>query len=111
MERAKILRGLMESKGYKVADIVRISGLPYSTVKYIFENGIEKASYSNVQKICAALGVSTDDLESMVAGSSIQSASAPFDTTEYTPAELDRIKEFAAFVKSNRKGDDEENLA
>ena len=31
-QRAEILRALMEEKGMKVSDIVKISGLPYSTV-------------------------------------------------------------------------------
>ena len=36
-QRAELLRKLMEEKNMKVADIVRISGLPYSTVKAILE--------------------------------------------------------------------------
>ena len=44
-ERAEILRALMEEKGMKVSDIVKISGLPYSTVKAILERGAEKAGY------------------------------------------------------------------
>lgn len=104
MDRAKILRQLMNEKGYKVADIVRISELPYSTVKYILENGIEKASYSNVQKICKALGITADKLENMVSkDESVHTIAAHFDGDEYTQEELDKIKEFAAFVKANRK--------
>lgn len=103
MERAKILRQVMEEKSYKVADIVRISGLPYSTVKYILENGIEKASYTNVQKICKALGISADDLEKMVVNKEPQTLAAHFDGTEYTEAELEEIRQFAAFVKNRKK--------
>ncbi len=51
----------------KVSDIVKISGLPYSTVKAILERGAEKAGYVNVCKICNALGISADELEQMVA--------------------------------------------
>lgn len=65
MERAKFLVNLMKSKHMKVADISRITGIPYSTVKSIFEKGIGKTSYMNVQKICQALGITTDDLENM----------------------------------------------
>lgn len=105
MERAKILRKLMENKKMKVADIVKISGLPYSTVKYILENGIEKASYTNVQKICKALGISSDDLESMVSQDEEQpmTIAAHFDGDEYTEEELDEIKQFAEFVKNRKK--------
>ena len=65
MERAKFLVNLMKSKHMKVADISRITGIPYSTVKSIFEKGIGKTSYINVQKICHALGITTDELENM----------------------------------------------
>lgn len=103
MERAKLLRQIMENKSYKVADIVRISGLAYSTVKYILENGIEKASYTNVQKICKALGITTDDLENMVVSNEPQTLAAHFDGEEFTEEELDEIKQFAEFVKNRRK--------
>ena len=68
MERAEILRKLMTDKNMKVSDIVRITGIPYSTIKSMLENGIEKTSYVNVCKVCEALGITTDDLEEMVNG-------------------------------------------
>lgn len=68
MERAAIIRNLINANGYKVSDVSRISGLPYSTVKYILENGINKAAYGNVCRICSAVGITTDDLENMVNG-------------------------------------------
>lgn len=107
MERAKVLRELMEKKSFKVADIVRISGLPYSTVKYMLENGIEKATYTNVQKICSALGITADDLENMANSDKVNSEpktiAAHFDGSEYTEDELEEIKQFAEFVKNKRK--------
>ena len=68
MERARIIIELMKKKEMKVADIVKITGIPYSTVKSILENGVGKTSYVNVQKICIALGITSDDLEDMVKG-------------------------------------------
>ena len=65
MERAEILRKLMAQQNIKVADIVRITGIAYSTIKSMLENGIEKTSYVNVCKICEALGITTDQLEEM----------------------------------------------
>ena len=65
-QRAELLKKLMENKNMKVADIVKISGLPYSTVKAILERGAEKAGYVNVCKICNALGITADELEKMV---------------------------------------------
>lgn len=104
-QRAKLLRKLMEEKNMKVADIVRISGLPYSTVKAILERGAEKAGYVNVCKICNALGISADELEKMVVDQDYQptTIAAHFDGDEYTEDELDEIRQFAEFVKNRNK--------
>lgn len=103
-QRAELLRKLMEEKNMKVADIVRISGLPYSTVKAILERGAEKAGYVNVCKICNALGISADELEKMVVDQDYQptTLAAHFDGEEYTEDELDEIRQFAEFVKNKR---------
>lgn len=104
-QRAELLRKLMEEKNMKVADIVRISGLPYSTVKAILERGAEKAGYVNVCKICNALGISADELEKMVVDQDYQptTLAAHFDGEEYTESELEEIKNFAEYVRTKRK--------
>lgn len=104
-QRAELLRKIMEEKNMKVSDIVKNSGLPYSTVKAILERGAEKAGYVNVCKICNALGISADELEKMVDDNSYEpiTLAAHFDGDEYTEEELDEIKQFAAFVKNKRK--------
>lgn len=104
-QRAELLRKLMEQKNMKVADIVKISGLPYSTVKAILERGAEKAGYINVCKIRNALGISADELEKMVADQNYQptTLAAHFDGEEYTESELEEIKNFAEYVKTKRK--------
>ena len=76
-QRAEILRNLMEEKKMKVSDIVKISGLPYSTVKAILERGAEKAGYINVCKICNALGISADELEKIVSDKSYEPVKYP----------------------------------
>lgn len=104
-QRAELLRKIMEEKNMKVADIVRVSGVPYSTVKAILERGAEKAGYVNVCKIRSALGISADELERMVNDSEYKprTLAAHFDGDEYTEEELDEIKQFAEFVKNKRK--------
>ena len=104
-QRAEILRNLMEEKGMKVSDIVKISGLPYSTVKAILERGAEKAGYVNVCKICNALGISADELEKMVSDKTytLNAIAAHFDGDEYTEEELNEIRQFADFVKKRRR--------
>lgn len=66
MKRSMILRQLMINRDMKVSDISKQSGIAYSTVKSILENGTGKASYINICKICASLGITPDDLEHMV---------------------------------------------
>ena len=104
-KRTELLRKLMEERNMKVSDIVKLSGLPYSTVKAILERGAEKAGYVNVCKICKALGISADELEQMVIDESYQpvTMAAHFDGNEFTEDELDEIRQFAAFVKNKRK--------
>lgn len=104
-QRAELLKKLMENKNMKVADIVKISGLPYSTAKAILERGAEKAGYVNVCKICNALGITADELEKMVADDTYQptTLAAHFDGEEYTESEMEEIKNFADFVKNRRK--------
>lgn len=104
-QRAKLLRNLMEEQNMKVSDIVKRSGLPYSTVKAILERGAEKAGYVNVCKICNALGISADELERMVADQNYEptTLAAHFDGDDYTEDELDEIKQFAQFVKNRNK--------
>ena len=104
-QRAELLKKLMENKNMKVADIVKISGLPYSTVKAILERGAEKAGYVNVCKICNALGITADELEKMVADDTYQptTLAAHFDGKEYTESEMEEIKNIADFVRNRRK--------
>lgn len=80
--------------------------MPYSTVDSIFKRGIRNASVDNIIKICEFLGISADAL---IKGYIERKSSEPttlaahFDGDEYTEEELNKIKEFAAFVKANRK--------
>lgn len=95
MERARIIRDLIKDNGYKVADIARLSGLPYSTVKYILENGINKAAYGNVCRICSAVGITTDNLEQIISGQK--------PLTLFTRSEALGIKKYRALDEHGKK--------
>ena len=103
-KRAEILRNLMNENGVKVSDIVKISGLPYSTVKAILERGAGKAGYVNVCKICHALGISTDDLEKMVSDISYRpdTVAAHNDGENFTDDELEKIEEYKKLLVAAR---------
>ena len=100
-QRAEILRRLMEERNMKVSDIVKSSGLPYSTVKAILERGAEKAGYANVCKICNALGITADELEHMFSDNSYNPSTmaAHLDGKDFTEEQWSRIKSFADFIK------------
>ena len=100
-QRAEILRRLMEERNMKVSDIVKSSGLPYSTVKAILERGAEKAGYANVCKICNALGITADELEHMFSDNSYKppTMAAHLDGKDFTEEQWSRIKSFADFIK------------
>ena len=72
MERSAIIRKLMDDKGLKVSDISKSSGIAYSTVKSILENGIGKASYINICKICDAVGITADKLENLIKSNKLE---------------------------------------
>lgn len=103
-QRAEILRTLMEKNNMKVSDIVKISGLPYSTVKAILERGAEKAGYVNVCKICNALGISADELEKIVSDNtySPSTLAAHKDGEDFTDEELSKIEEYKRLLIAAR---------
>ncbi len=82
--------------------------MPWTTLDSILKRGIANSNITNVMKITKELRI---DTESLASGSIMESSSlkdtntiaAHFDGNEYTEEELERIKEFAAFVKSSRK--------
>lgn len=73
-----------------------------TTSVYNWCNGIKTPRMSKVDAMCEIFHCKRSDL---IADNSEkpQTIAAHFDGDEYTEEELDKIKEFAAFVKSNRK--------
>ena len=63
MKRNEILKSIMLRKELCTADLARMTGIPYTTLKSIFERGVEKSGYASVCSICTALGITTDELE------------------------------------------------
>lgn len=83
--------------------------MPWTTLDSILKRGIANSNITNVLKITQQLKVDTESLVSGVITSSMPRPEASsiitvcFSGDEYTEAELDKIKEFAAFVKASRK--------
>lgn len=77
--------------------------MPWTTLDSILKRGVANSNITNVLKITHELGV---DAEKLVEGKIIKSHEKPatiaahFEGDEYTEEQLERIKAFAAFIKS-----------
>lgn len=113
-----VLRKLREEKGLtqkEVATALNISPAAYS----LYEKGLREPKYDMLEKIAEYFGVSvgylmTGDKDYIYLLSKNEglynnyhslyaTLAAHFDGDEYTEEELHKIKEFAEFVKSQRK--------
>ena len=107
----KIREMIIERYG-SLKKFCEIIDMPWTTLDSILKRGIANSNITNVMKITKELGIDTESLasgiivESSAKHSSPTTIAAHFDGDEYTEEELDKIKEFAAFVKSNRKNKD-----
>lgn len=105
MEKAKILRGLIENTGMSFRKFSAVAGIPYTTLLSILDRGVGKASVDNILKICRALGITTEELAAMAGELDYEpeTIAAHHDGEDWTEAELAEIEEFKKYVKSKRK--------
>lgn len=96
-ENLKIAR---ERKGLSQKDIAEGIGVAKSTYS-LYESGNREPNVQTIKKIADMLNVSADELLGL--DEEPQTIAAHFDGDEYTEEEIDKIKEFAAFVKAQRK--------
>lgn len=96
---------LMKERKINKAELARESGIPYTTIDGFYKKGSENAKLSTLKKLCSYFNCSLDYLadDAIANDDQPQTIAAHFDGNEYTEEELERIKEFAAFVKSSRK--------
>ena len=105
---AKIREMIIERYG-SLKKFCEVIDMPCTTLDSILKRGITNSNITNVMKITKELGVDTESLASGIIVDSSAKFSSPttiaahFDGDEYTEEELDKIKEFAAFIKSIRK--------
>lgn len=94
------LRHARENKGYTQKNVAEYIGVAKSTYS-LYESGNREPSVQTIKKLADYLSVSADDLLGI--DEEPLTITAHFDGSEFTEEELEKIKEFAAFVKSNRK--------
>lgn len=96
-ENLKIAR---ERKNISQKELAEIIGVAKSTYS-LYESGNREPNVQTIKRIADALNTSADELLGI--NEQPHTIAAHFDGSEYTEEELIKIKEFAAFVKSNRK--------
>lgn len=106
MEKAKILRNLIEKTGMSFRQFSIKAGVPYTTLLSILDRGVGKASVDNVLKICRTLGITTEQL-AVMAGERVYeplTIAAHHEEEEWSEEELAEIERFKEYVRSKRNG-------
>jgi DNA-binding Xre family transcriptional regulator len=93
---------LMKERNINKAELARESGVPYTTIDGFYKKGSENAKLSTLKKLCSYFDCSLDYLADDNVNEP-RTMAAHFDGDEYTEEEITKIKEYAAFVKANRK--------
>lgn len=86
--------------GLSQKDVAERIGVAKSTYS-LYESGNREPNVQTIKKIAYLLNVSADELLGL--NEEPTTMTVHFDGGEYSEEELNKIKEFAAFVKSNRK--------
>ncbi|CAG5091875.1 Helix-turn-helix domain protein [Thermobacillus xylanilyticus] len=104
--KAKVLAELIDRRGSRRSFAESI-GLPPTTLQSMLTRGVGRASIDNVMKVCRALGITVEQLESMAQSweenREIGTIAAHHDGEDWTEEELEEIERFKAFVRMKRK--------
>lgn len=110
MEETEIrLKELIIEKYGSIKKFCEVIDMPWTTLDSILKRGVANSNITNIMKITRELKIDTEGLASGVITASLPKPEEPitiaahFDGDEYTEEELNKIKEFAAFVKASRK--------
>lgn len=94
---------LMEERHINKSQLSKESGVPYTTIDGFYKKGTENIKLSTLKKLAAYFNCSLDYLADDNNAGKPHTVAAHFDGSEYTEEQLDRIKAFAAFIKSEDK--------
>lgn len=96
-ENLKLARERKKMSQKEVAEIIGVAKSTFS----LYESGNREPNIPTIKKIADALDTSPNELLGIE--STPVTIAAHFDGDDYTEEELQKIMEFAAFVKFNRK--------
>lgn len=101
-----VLKSLRTAKGLTQEELAKQLRVSRSTIG-MYENGSREPDYETLEFIADFFNVDIDYLLGRTTKTTKiinpHTIAAHFDGDEYTEEELNKIKEFAAFVKSQRK--------
>lgn len=98
------LDALMAKRGINKSILSKEAGIPYTTIAGFYTKGTENTKLSTLRKISSYFGCSIDYLaDDDVDEAAPTTIAAHFDGTEFSEEQLDRIKEFAKFIKQENK--------
>ena len=97
------IKSLRENKKLSQSELATLVGYKDKTAIAKVEAGKVDLPQSKISAFAKALNTTTSYLFSDEPDEEPLTIAAHFDGDEYTEAELDKIKEFAAFVKASRK--------
>lgn len=92
MQRAEVLKRLIEETGLNTKAFSEKAGIPYTTLRSILMRGVGGASVDNVLKVCRALGITTEELDRLANGGAEDTSS------------LSELSEFEAFLNNPEHG-------
>lgn len=95
------LDSLLKDREMTVTELARRVDVAPTTIYSIIQRNNKKVDIDVLIKIAKILGVNTEYFSDLA--DEPTTIAAHFDGSEYTEEELDKIKEFAAFVKAQRK--------
>jgi len=115
MQKAKILKELIEKTGMSLKAFAEKANMPYTTLYSILERGVGKASVDNIIKICKVLNITIDDLENLATEKQDDNidkrdikkpdtiaAHLP-EGVELTEEEQEQLNDYVQFLLSRRK--------
>ena len=97
------LQELMKERDTNANELSSKTGIPVQTIYSLIKRDASKLEIDSLIKISHALGVNAEYFCSDELKDQPQTIAAHFDGDEYTEEEINKINEFAKFVKSQRK--------
>lgn len=103
IELYKNIKRLREERGLSQEALAKLTGYSDRSSITKIEKGLVDLQQSKIEVFAKALGTTASDLMGWDDSDKPKTVAAHFDGTEYTEEQLDRIKEFAQFIKQEKK--------